>query len=397
MSGANFLAGILLARYLGVGEFGRFMLVWMIVVLSHSVQHAMVNSPMMSIGPKQAENEVPAYYGAVFAQQLAFSVGSFALLLLVVLAAGAVVPGWEIEGLALPVAVTAVATQLQDFFRRYFFTRDQNTAAFAIDAMSYLGRLAAIVWLFQLTGLDLEGVLWTITATSLIAVASAAFFTQRVSWCGRTMLSVSRRHWRFSKWLTASALLQWASGNFFFIAAGGLLGASVVGGMKAAQNIMGVTHILYQGLENVVPMRAAQRFHQSGLHAMTLFLRRVSIVLLALTGLVALMAASFPEYWLAVVYGDEYRQYAFVLQWFAVIYMLISLTLPLRAALRAVEHTQPIFTAYVIATVAAVVFAIPLLEYLELQGAMLGLFGVQLILQVTLAAGILRYVRGRPR
>ena len=67
VSGANFFPTIVLARYLGIEEFGRFTLVWMAVLFANSLQHAMVNMPMMSIGPKQAAADAPRYYGAVLA------------------------------------------------------------------------------------------------------------------------------------------------------------------------------------------------------------------------------------------------------------------------------------------------------------------------------------------
>ncbi len=52
------------------------------------------------------------------------------------------------EGLALPLACIAVTFRLQDFLRRYFFTRKKVVTAFAIDTAAYLGRLAGLAWLF---------------------------------------------------------------------------------------------------------------------------------------------------------------------------------------------------------------------------------------------------------
>src|ERR1700679_2383760 len=53
VSGANFLTFALLARALGVSEFGVFALSWAMVLLANSVQMALIVSPMMSVGPKQ--------------------------------------------------------------------------------------------------------------------------------------------------------------------------------------------------------------------------------------------------------------------------------------------------------------------------------------------------------
>ena len=60
VSGVNFLTAILLARYLGIEEFGRFTLAWMAVLIAYSIQYAMIIAPMMSIGPKQSAAERPA-------------------------------------------------------------------------------------------------------------------------------------------------------------------------------------------------------------------------------------------------------------------------------------------------------------------------------------------------
>src|SRR3989339_512327 len=73
VSGVNFLTGILLARYLGLEEYGRFTLAWMAVLLCNSFQQAGIIAPMMSIGPKQKKEDGPSYYGTLFIhQQLSF-------------------------------------------------------------------------------------------------------------------------------------------------------------------------------------------------------------------------------------------------------------------------------------------------------------------------------------
>ena len=53
VSGVNFLTAILLARYLGIEEFGRFALAWMVVLFIVNIQYAMIIAPMMSIDPEK--------------------------------------------------------------------------------------------------------------------------------------------------------------------------------------------------------------------------------------------------------------------------------------------------------------------------------------------------------
>jgi len=149
VSGVNFLTGILLARYLGLEEFGRFTLAWMAVLFVNSIQHAAINSPMMSVGPKQPESEVRAYYGAIFVQQIVFSCVIFVLLYLGVRLSAVMFPEWQADSLALPLASAALGFQFQDFLRRYFFTRERSSAAFANDAIRYLSQIIVLIWLFR--------------------------------------------------------------------------------------------------------------------------------------------------------------------------------------------------------------------------------------------------------
>ncbi|MCH7806642.1 MAG: hypothetical protein IH995_05810 [Proteobacteria bacterium] len=390
VSGVNFITGILLARYLGIEEFGRFTLAWMAVLFVNSLQHALINSPMMSIGPKQSKAGLPAYYGAVFVQQAVFSGAAFVLLIAGVTLSAKVFPEWRVSGLALPLAAAAFAFQFQDFLRRYFFTRQRPAAAFASDALRYLGQLALLVWLFVSypAQIDTANVLWVIALTAVIATAFSGLFVERVRWDKVVLRATALRHWRFSSWLGASALLQWTSGNLFIITVGALLGPVAVGALKAAQNLMGITHILFQGLENVAPIRAARHYHENGLGELKAYLRRLAIGGSAATAAIAGIFATAPDFWLTLVYGNIYADYGYLVRWWAVVYLLVFFGLPLRIGLRAIEHTKPVFWSYAATTVFTIAVAYPLVLWLGLTGVMGGVLITQAIMLLILWKGL---------
>ena len=252
VSFVNFCTGIILVRYLGLEEFGRFTLAWLIVLFFNSIQFATVISPMMSFGPKQAEKESPQYYGAVFIQQLFWSGVCFILIIICVWGSQFFFD-WKIHKLAVPLAAALLAFQFQDFLRRYFFVRRRAAIAFVNDSIASLGRLFLLVFCFNFHILDIGEVLWLIAITAAMAAVIGFFQTERLIYSRLIICKAIADHWHFSKWLLVSALMQWTSGNFFLIAAGSILGPLAVGAMKAAQNIIGVTHILFQAMENFVP------------------------------------------------------------------------------------------------------------------------------------------------
>lgn len=389
VSGVNFLTGILLARYLGIEEFGRFTLVWMSVLFVNSLQHALINSPMMSIGPKQPKAELPAYYGAVIVQQIVFSCVVFLALFAGVHWSEVFFSEWKVEGLALPLAAVALALILQDFLRRYFFTQSLAPVAFAIDAIRYVGQIVVLLWLFVFSQADMDSarVLWVIATLSMLAAIVGGFFVERIEIHAKALKATAIRHWHFSKWLAGSSLMQWTSGNFFLISAGTVLGPTAVGALRAAQNLMGITHILFQGLENIVPIQASRYYHENGLVRLKSYLRQVVVNGGLATATIALTFSVAPEFWLALVFGDPFAVYGGLVRWYAILYLLMFFGLPLRAGLRAIEHVRPIFWGYLATSLFAVAAAYPLIELLGLSGAMIGMLLTQIVMLVVLWMG----------
>jgi O-antigen/teichoic acid export membrane protein len=393
VSGVNFLTGILLARFLGVEEFGRFTLIWMVPLFINSIQMAMISSPMMSIGPKQKQEDLSFYFGAVVVQQFAFALFSFLLVFVGVKLSVLFYPEWGIQDLAVPLAITVFFFKSQDFLRRYFFARDKQAAAFVNDAVSYLGQIFLLGYFFLTASITTYDVLWIIAITSGIAVFCGVLKVGVLSWSYSVFVSIVQRHWHFSKWLIVSSLLQWTSGNWFIVMAGSLLGASAVGILKAAQNIMGVSHILFQGLENIVPIQASKHYHNSGVTGLIRYLKKVAWFGGMATAGIALLAGMFPEFWFGLVYGGEYQGYGFVLQWQALIYVIMFFALPVRIGLRTMEKTFPILLAYVVITLWAFISAAFLINTFKLLGVMIGILVGSIIMLLVVVIIFIFYTK----
>lgn len=390
VSGANFLTGILLARYLGLEAFGVFTLVWMAILFINSVQFALISSPMMSIGPQQPSENVGNYYGAVFTFQLTFAIGSALMIFAGVKIYEIFKPQQLLGELAMPLASVAFAFQIQDFIRRYFFTRCLASAAFKNDLISYLGQVFILLLLYEMGHLTVPTALWTIAGTSCVAIVVGVFDVKSLSWDWDTVKITASRHWLFSKWLSATALMQWTSGNLFIIAAAAYMTPVAAGALRAAQNIIGVSHILFQAMENFVPVRAAQVFHAGGITGLRYFLTHTALYGGIITGILAMGAILVPELWLKLFYGNDYAEYGYLLQWYAVIYIFVFIGVPVKAGLRALEHTKPLFLAYVFMTGFSLILASVLVKELGLVGALFGMLGTQIILQGVSIFSLLR-------
>ena len=389
VSGGNFLTAVLLARHLGLSEFGVFALVWMAVQFAGGIQHALITSPLMSIGAKRTGWDDEAHLGALLVQQGAFvgcaMAASFVGVILFDLLAGGSV------GLHLPLACAAGAVLLQDFVRRVLFARERAAEAAANDAVCYIGRLVVLVpFIVSSAALDTAGVLWIIAGTSAVAAAWGLAVFRHARFQAGASIDVAVRHWQSARWLVPSTVLQWTSGNLFLIATAPMLGTAAVGAIRAVQNLFGLTHILLQGLENFLPPRTAAVLQADGEAGVARYLGRWSGLCLGLATAFGLVAVIWAEVWLTLFYGPEFASYVTLMGWYALIYLATFVIFPLRIGLRAVEHTRPIFLSYAGATAFTLLALYPLIDTFAVQGAMAGILGTQLVIGAVLWAAFRR-------
>lgn len=389
VSATNFLTSVMLLRFMGLREFGVFILAWMSVQFVNSLQTALIVAPMMSVGPKQEEKDRPFYFGAVIVQELALVACCFVLVFVALEFSAVFFPGRNLQHLALPLAVSAFAYQMQDFLRRYFFSTRQSRRAFIDDACSYLPQLPIIFLLHAAGHLNSANALWVMAGTSILGLAPWLFWMEPLTFNRRWIESIARRHWKISRWLGASAVLQWVSGNLFVIAAPIYYGAAAAGVLKASQNMMGVTNVWFQGLDNVVPVETARHLREGGVHSMLAYTRSILLKWGGLTLLFALLMAAAPGFWLRLIYSPEMAQYGYILRLYALLYLIIFIGGPMRAGLQALEYTVPIFWSYLAMAAFAFVFAVPMAKRLGLSGSLFGLFGTQIIFQSIVATALL--------
>jgi O-antigen/teichoic acid export membrane protein len=381
VSGTNFATNVLLARAFGIKEYGVFALAWIAVLFANSVQYALIVTPMMSVGPKQKPKERQSYYGSVLVQEISFALLAALMMLVSVRLSTRHFPQWEVGNLALPLSGATLAYLLQDFLRRYFFCIGRSARALATDMASYLSQLPILFWILHSHGATLSNVLWIIASTSFAGFVFCMPWYEPIALDRHSVRRTCLRHWRISRWLAPTAFMQWGAGNLFLMAAPVYYGAAASAILRAAGNIVGVAHVWFLGLDNVVPAHAARLMLLEGIDGMLRYIKRMFLQWGGVTLVFTTIVACFPSFWLRLSYGTKYSSDSSVLRLYALLYLFIFISLPLCAGLRALEYTAPIFWAYPAMIVFSVVLAGPFARGLGLNGVLLGMCAVQLIFQ----------------
>jgi len=386
ISASNFMTTVVLARNLDRTDFGAFALVYAAIVFANSLQSALVTQPHNVLGATRHGKEYRRYTTNTAVSQVCLT-GLLALIALLC-AVVAREAAWGIAPLLFPLVPAIVAWQLQEFTRRVLYTEGRLRAAFANDAVSYGTQAVAIValgWFGYLTG---ARALLIVALTSAVAVAWG-FWQIKDALDRRDIWASVREHWfaenwRFGKWLFGAALALWVSGQLYPVLVGGLVSIAEAGTLRAVATIMGPTHILLIAMDTALAPAAARAFAERGQPGLQFFIKRVVMITAPMMMTYCLLIALFAAPILVALYGEQDRQYGWLLACIALSYALSYLRSPVVIALEARRASAPIFQAHLWTSLVVLTAGVAAVHLLGLLGAALGTIANSLILNLIL-------------
>lgn len=397
VSGVNFLTGILIARFLGPEEFGRFTFVWMIVLLFYNLQYALIVAPMMSIGPKQTQDQSSAYLGANATMELMFISIVFIVLLGGLWAVDSISAQWELRHIAFPLAFSGVVFLAADFLRRFFYTIGKENFAFIIDIIGFGGQLFGVVALVVLQkGTMLEQVFYvTGIAFTLALIFGIARMIPVLSLPGR-IRQVVNRHKSFVSGMVIFTLVQWAGPQFIMLISGSVLGPASLGGIRAIVNLLAPINVLMLGLQNILPVRASRVLQEQDKNALFRLLLKVFLLVLCLLMILSGLLIFSKEQVIMMAYSNlDYLKYAHLIVW-QVMYLFFDMLIILVIIyLKTLEQTKRLSSAALIALPISAALAYVLLPSMRETATFLALLVNQILILVWLLWGLSVHRYGR--
>ena len=376
VSGTNFFVGILLARFLGVELFGLFSLAWMVLFFSAGIQQAFLTAPLFALTARQEDRST--WLGQLFFVQILFSIGTFFTVFAIAEITYYFKPSWNQAGVSIVMASLVAVYLFNDFTRRTLFVDHQPQKVISIDLFGYALQPVFICMLYFLDALTLYTALASILTAQFIALIYILIkipFKIIRKGAGKTTV----RLWKYSRFLLATALLQWSSANYIVLFAASILGPAAIGAIRVSQNLMGILNVLFLAMENLIPARSAEAFYQGGLLELGIYMRKITLQLAAPVLLFIAGIALFHEQIIAAIYGEAYLPYSYILLAFCGIYILVFLGTLLRFIIRTLEYNQLIFWSYVLTTVFSLIIGKLLAVNFGLSGVMIGIAGTQII------------------
>jgi O-antigen/teichoic acid export membrane protein len=376
VSAAAFLTNLLLARALGLAEYGKFSIVVMVQLLLLSVTMAFSSQIYQvvyaSLTPQKRQNLTMGMLG----QQLAlFSVFIVCIPILYLISFTGKLVWLDSNKLLISMAVIATGFYLlQDFLRRVFISQTKGKLAFVIDLVTNFLQIITLLVFWYLHALTQVTAWFVIGFSFLPSILTGIILIRPV----RLTAEALRFSWATQKekagWLVGSSLLQWGSGYFFVVAAGWFLGIAALGALRLAQYLFGLLNLLLQAIENYVMPKAAVFAGQMQAFWWQLLKKCLLLIVPFL-----LLFSFFARQILQLAGGLAYGHYAFVIYGLSLVYLLMAVGYPVRIAIRSLHLNKEYFTAYILSLVLNLCIAPWLLKNWMLYGVLTGLILNQLI------------------
>ena len=378
-SGTNFLMTIMLTQLCSPEEFGKYSLIFMLMLFGltpfrNFTVEAMMANPL-SFKPRE-------YLSCSLIISFFISIAFGSILWMFLLFFG---EQYEIQGAAWSIYIYCISRYLIELGRGYFFTYTDPLKALIIDVLSSVCILILLVQ-HHIGSMDYIQVLHVISASYLVGFCVALLMA-------RPALKINKEaiytNLNFGKWLCFTGIFIWFNGNFLLLIATGILGNFVAGAVRAINNLFGPISILFQTIENYVPVRAANILGTKGHKSMIDYLVKQAKWTFLIFLPISLVVSFGSGVIISALFGDSYLPYKSIIPFIITAQLLGFYVRYFNIALRTLKHTVPIFLGYAITALISVLCSNFLIKTFGFLG-----FGIGIILfQVTLIGFLFWNVR----
>ena len=395
-SGTNFTMNVLLARWLAPADYGAFSVSWSFCLIFAAFHNALVLEPMTVVGPAEYTSRLRAYLKTVTR-----------LNWYVVLALGAAAaslaffyhePGVRLALATLGIALPGYLLLLTSRREQYVLNRPIRALYISLVYACVLGGTLIVFrwlhWLSALTGVLCMGValpiaLWALSRRSLHLLPVDAPHNDNLT-------SVTQAHWRYGKWLFASAVLGIGLPDIQTILLSAMVDLKSAGALRALMNfILPLSQVLT--VLSVFALPALARLMKQfglgrGLRQSIIF----PVVMLAITlvyvGLLVLLGPPLEH----LLYNGHMSAYVKYLPLLAFSAFISAIGAGFTTLLRAAQNSQHSLFAGAAGTLAGVGAALLLLKPFGLAGAIFSMIVANLASSLCIVGTYVWLLRREP-
>jgi O-antigen/teichoic acid export membrane protein len=374
ISGSNFLTGVLLARWLTPEAYGAYALAFSIFLFLSSFHNALLIEPMCVFGAASYARRLPSYVGKLLKMHVGLTV-SLSGLLAVSIAILQYLTGSAALSLALWGA--CIATPLVLFFwlcRRALYLR--MAPALAVRGASVYC-LALIFLLLVFKRLEWLSAFTAFLIQSFAAVAAGALLLVSLrpefdSQSGPSSWVIGHQHWRYGRWVVATAFVYWLSGNAYYLIVAVFMRMRDVAVLRALQNFT-LPLVQFLGAINLLLLPwASARFAKEGHVGLQRGVQQITLLFVGAASVYLAMLSVFGGKLMAILYAGRYADSAYLLTLAAAPVVVLAASQGSVIAVQAMQAPAEVFLGYSVSGGLTILAGVALARYWGLVGALFG-------------------------
>lgn len=362
---AGFVLNLLLARWLGPEQYGVFGVAFTVFLLVGLVYTSLVIEPLLVFGSGRWR----ASYRAYLFEALRL-LGGIAALGGLLLWAVSIAVAWRAEAEPLAQALrtmiwAAPCIVLQWALRRACYVHGRPDIA-ATGGVLYLFMIVgSTAWIQGSVGLDARMGFAVMAGGSVLTVVFLAWRLASTLPLDahdgpgppRMRADVWRTHWRFGRWVLASAVVGWFSLDVFFLILAPQHGFAAAGAVRAAYNlVLPVLHVLTALSTVALPWFVAALRSGGALRAIAVYWSGLTVLALAYGAALVLSSGLL----VPLLYGASFEDIGPLVRVFALLPVATATGASLATVLRAMERPREVFVATALAALLGAGLGIPL-------------------------------------
>lgn len=367
-AGSNFVLNVVLARWLGLQDFGAYSVAFSVFMILVPIHGSLFIEPMLVFGSGKYRERLPAYLGVLLYGHWLFMALASGLLLAVGLVWQWLDPGVLSVSL-ISMALAAPFILFQWTLRRACYAIFQPRLASYSGGIYMLLMLAGVYGLYRSAWLSTPTALAVMGAASLLSVVwlLARLRVQAPPLDGGPMRrEIAHDHWNYGSWAIGSRLLKWVPQNLAFLLLPAFAGLGASGALRALTTLLMPAVQINSAFSTILLPTFVRSRNRPG------FGRQVWLFTGLLGGaavLYWLLLGFFGDELTRLLYGVQYADYAGLFWLLGLSPVLVVLKEQISSALRALERPDRVFRASVAPTVFYLTAGVGMMALWGLVGA----------------------------
>jgi O-antigen/teichoic acid export membrane protein len=373
-SGITLVTSFVLAKLVGVRDFGLFAGVVLVAYMGLSVSYATIIQPLQTNSSKYGED------GSYKTFNILALLALTGLVSVVTLAAIPVLTHYYgvSNHLILAGGLYCIVFMGFDFFRKWFMTTGKTGYLLLTTLLLGISHIVAFVSIYFLSPNPASVTLIMAIAFLPSLAVQAMLYGLKIQFTKESIQDMARENILQARWLLPASVIQWWSGNFFIMTAGMFLGSAVLGMFRLVQSVFGIFNLLLQAYENYLTPKAARQYlndPEGSVHT----IRTESVRLLGGLMVLLIIMAWGTYYFLR---NDPQSSDGFIqtMLGMTLLYVVIILNYPVRILIRITGQNHLFFQGGVLSLVFSLLVFRYFIVHWGITGALAGLIGSQLLM-----------------